>query len=84
MSIQYYSRNEFERSNLKLKLVEDFGLSDEWSPKVYFNFDDQCYYARGNWAGPKYDVLQYIKIDFIDVEVWITNMRNTLSKNKQG
>jgi hypothetical protein len=80
MSIQYFIKEEFESNNINLKLIEDFGLSDEWSPKVYFNCVDQCYYARGNWAGPKCDILRYIKIDFIDIDEWISNMRETLKQ----
>ena len=80
MSIKYFDKDEFEKNNKNLVLIEDFGCSDDDLPKVYLNKDDNCYYARGYWHGPKYNFLRYAKIDFIDIDTWISNMRETLIK----
>jgi hypothetical protein len=80
MNVKYFKSDDFEKNNKNLVLIEDFGFIDENLPKVFLNKDDNCYYARGYWQGPKYNFLRYVKIDFIDIDIWISNMKKTLLK----
>jgi len=80
MKIEYFDVEEFEKRNKNLRLVEDFSLLDNDAPKLYYNNDDNCYYAKGYWAGPKYNYLRYAKIDFINIDTWVANIKETFTK----